>query len=98
MRAGTWSGILAAMILLVGGSLVEIWPATAGPPANPKPAPIEGSVRLPPFFVEASRIADWQYAAVPGYEVLSACSPKVTTSFIVAFYRQLSVLHEIAPA
>jgi hypothetical protein len=60
------------------------------------------AIQLPPFFVHDSRFGlplwTWGYMSFPGYEVLTGCSRGVTNEFVMGAARQLSILHQIAPA
>lgn len=97
MSTGAQMGIRAAIALALAGPLAPMTAPGADAPIPPGTVPDRPIVRLPPFFAEGHRIRNFRYSAVPGFEVLSNCSPKVTASFIVGFYRQFSVLSDIAP-
>ena len=60
-------------------------------------------LQLPPFLVQDSKYRFslsnyWGYMSFPGYEVLTGCDRGATNAFVMGAARQLSILHDIAPA
>jgi hypothetical protein len=66
--------------------------------AEPTPAG-ESVIQLPPLEVVASAKAGrpWLFAAYPGHEVLSRCSPGVTREFLQAHFRIEQLIALILP-
>lgn len=57
-----------------------------------------GVVRMPPFFVNGSRVSPaWRYAAAPGFEVLSSCSDAISESFVYGLWLQLNAFRKVVP-
>lgn len=85
MLAG--SGLVAVRDALTGALLVK--------PAN---ARNDYVVELPPFLVEAPNIPlPWQYAALPGVEVLSLCSDASTRLLLNHHFRLRNTLSVLLP-
>jgi len=55
------------------------------------------TVRLPPFLVTGSIHQEWQYAELPGFEILSTCSKSDTEEFVREVWWQQESLSEIVP-
>ena len=67
------------------------------PAEAPRSRPSDGIIRLPPFIVADSRThTHWLYAAVPGFEILSATTSEDTQNFAQSLYRQKQWVDEMA--
>lgn len=83
----TGSGLVAVRDALTGALLVK--------PAN---ARNDYVVELPPYLVEAPNIPlPWQYAALPGVEVLSLCSDASTRLLLNHHFRLRNTLSVLLP-
>src|SRR5262245_51494361 len=92
-------GLISRLLGVGGGALLLVWgtPAIAadGPPAGPV-------IELPKFEVVDERVLppkeSWQYAEIPGYEILSSLSEKRTRHFVRDFLLLQQVTAGIMPA
>ena len=67
-------------------------------PTDSVASPEERVVDLPPLVVEGTASPlRWRHAALPGKEVLSACSDSVTQDFVIRLQRQTELLAWLLP-
>jgi hypothetical protein len=83
---------------MLAGSSLSVWQdAQTGALAIGKAAKTVPVVALPPFLV-TDEMAGWRYARIPGSEILSRCSDRITTELIAQDYGLHELLKLMLPA
>lgn len=96
---GEYTPFEALAAMLTGSGLVAVRDAQTGALlVKPADARNDYVVELPPFMVEAPTIPlPWQYAALPGVEVLSLCSDASTRLLLNHHFRLRNTLSVLLP-
>lgn len=96
---GSYKAIDALALMLQGTDLVAVRDAQTGTlllkPANARNDTV---VELPPYTVEGTQIpVSWQYAALPGVELLSRCTESTSQLLLYHHFRLRNTLTALLP-